>query len=520
MWQREPTASSCLDCRLPFSFFFDLIDSCWKTPQTISNNLTLHRICTLARKLGASFVAIECALLRSEVGEDIDALDAHYGGGGRANAIQLSFFSGNKSPDGIDEVDPNALLATATVINYAPPNSTEYTHSYVFETILVPPHQVDDTGAKRQLLNNYICRDTNFKRTIRNREFEISGFYYCQQNALVHVCAHACLRMALNSIDGASAELSSVEINQQLGLTPPLAGLSLQNIQDVITSRTGSPAIVADCSIIPPADYLSILTSYIESGFIVLFVFTTSNTIEHVVTVFGHTRNSDEWHPQAIPGYSGPASAQFYRSSAWVDHFVIHDDNLGPYYTLSSRAFEVDKTITAHWLIGIHPEHQPEILPHFAENVAAIVLKSSVPNFAAFGQGNWFDHIVNRPSIYVLRPILVSRDTYKAHLLASIGHDQTKAMPGQIDSADHLPDWFWMVEFSLPSLFTGNRSKLGEVLIRSEVKGAQTTLDLVEAIRLPSLLAIKNASGDFEIHQIGLMSHSPYYTSRMHGNEW
>jgi hypothetical protein len=238
------------------------------------------------------------------------------------------------------------------------------------------------------------------------------------------------------------------------------------------------------------------------------------------VTVFGHTRNSDEWHPHAIPGYSGPASAPFYRSRAWVDHLVIHDDNFGPYYTLSSGAFEVDKTIAAHWIIGIHPEHHPEILPSYAENVAAIVLKGSLANFAAFGAGNWFSYLSSRPWAYVLRPILMSRDAYKAHLLASIGHDQTKAMPGELDPADGLPKWFWRVEFSLPALFTGNRSKLGEVLIRSEVNGARTDIDLVECVRLPSLMAIKNSAGAFDVHKISLKSHSPYYTSRMHGNEW
>jgi hypothetical protein len=202
--------------------------------------------------------------------------NAHEAGGRRSRKrYSAFFFSGSKSPDGIEEIDAGALLATATVINYSQPNSTDYSHSYVFETILVPPHQVDDTGTKRQLLNNYICRDTNFTRTVRGRNFEVSGFYYCQQNALVHVCAHACLRMALNSIDGSSAALSSVEINQQLGLARPLAGLSLQNINDVIISKTSLPPVLVDCSIIPPADYLSILTAYIESGFIVLFVFTT-----------------------------------------------------------------------------------------------------------------------------------------------------------------------------------------------------------------------------------------------------
>lgn len=520
MWQREATTGECLDCRLPFSFYFDLIDKCWKTQRASSNNLTLHRICTLARKLGASFVALECALTRQDVCEDVDALDLHHGGGGRANAVQLSFFSGNKSPDGIEEIDAGALIATTTVINYALNGSADYAHSYVFEALLVPPHEIDDTGARRQLLNNYICRDTSFARSVRGRSFEVSGFYYCQQNAVVHVCAHACLRMALNSIDGSSAALSSVEINQHLGLAPPLTGLSLQNINDVIVTRTGSPPVIADCSLITPSDYLSALTAFVESGLIVLFVFTTANSVEHVVTVFGHTRNSDEWHPQAIPGYSGPASAQFYRSSAWVDHFVIHDDNFGPYYTLSSRAFEVDKTIAAHWIIGIHPSHVPEVLPHFAENVAAVALKGSVSNFAQFGPCKWLSYLAGNQWHYVLRPILISRDAYKAHLLASIGHDQTKVLPGEIDAAGQLPDWFWMVEFSLPALFTGNRSKLGEVIIRSEVGGRALNLDLVEALRLPSIFAVRNTAGAFDIYNISLMSHSPYFTSRMHGNEW
>src|SRR5258708_6490472 len=109
MWQREATDGSCLDCRLPFSFYFGLIGDCWKSPQSnFANNLTLHRICTLARKLGASFVAKECAIDRADVHEDIDALDAHYSGGGRASAIQLAFFAGTKSPDGIDDVEASA----------------------------------------------------------------------------------------------------------------------------------------------------------------------------------------------------------------------------------------------------------------------------------------------------------------------------------------------------------------------------------------------------------------------------
>jgi hypothetical protein len=517
MWTEETTVEQCLDCRLPFSFYFDLIAGCWRSPT--SNNLSLHRICTLARKQGANFVVLECALDQAPIREDIEAIDIVHGSGGRASAIQLSFFSGAVSPDIIADVSDQALIAAATIINYAPPNS-DFTHSYIYEAIAAPPHHAAADGTRTQLLNNYICRDTVFMRSVKKREFAVSGFYYCQQNGLTHVCAHACLRMGLNSIDGAQPLISSTDINTQLGLAPPMNALMMGHVVDIITSRTGNPPNVVNCTQLQPTDYLSVLTSFIESGFIVLFVFTTVNTIEHVVTAFGYTRNSDEWHPQAIPAYSGPASAPFYRSSAWVDHIVIHDDNLGNYYALSSRAFEVDKSITAHWIIGIHP-HQIQVSPHGAEAVAAVLLKNAFNDTAAYGEGRWFDYLAAQQYRFVTRPILISRSRYQEHLRASEGHDGTKLTDQEVSLTDSLPDWFWMVEFSLPSLFTGNRSKLGEVIIRSQVGTATKDFDLIEAFRLPSVLAVKDPTGNaFSACSIALQSHSPFYVGRMYTNQW
>jgi hypothetical protein len=501
----------------PRRWFYEIAD-CWLSPSATSNNLSLHRICTLARKHGANFVVLECALDQPAVRDDIEALDNHYGGAGTASAVQISFFSGDVSPIAIGDISSDALVAAATVINYAPPN-TGYKHSWVFEAIVDPPHQTDGNGHRQQLLNNYICRDTIFTRAVRGRDFQVSGFYFCQQNALVHVCAHACLRMALNSIDGSRTLLSNSEINTQLGLAPPINGLSLGHVVDIINTRTGRAPVVADCSKISPSEYLSVLTSFVESGAIVLFVFTTANAIEHVVTAFGYTRNSDEWHPQAIPGYSGPATAPFYRSSSWVDHFVIHDDNFGTYYTLSSRAFEVDKSITAHWVIAIHP-HQPELLPHYAETLASVVLKNAVLATSTHGHGNWFAYLSTQPWTFVTRPVLINRNVYQEHLRASEGHDQSRMTDQQIGLADTFPEWFWMVEFSLPALFTGNRSKLGEVLIRANVGGAKTDMELVSGFRLPGVFAVSSPTGGFDAHRIDLKAHSPFFVNRLHGNQW
>ncbi|QAU42200.1 hypothetical protein [Bradyrhizobium guangdongense] len=520
MWTGETTDETCLDCHLPFSFYFDLIEGAWKSPRSgTSNNLSLHRICTLARKQGASFVVRECALGQAPIAQEIDNLDRHYGGGGRASAIQLSFFRGEKSAENIDDVDADALIAAATIINYAPPNA-DFLHSYIYEAIVAAPHQRSEDGTTKRLLNNYICRDTTFTRAVRGRDFSVSGFYYCQQNNVIHVCAHACLRMALNSIDGSQALLSSADINSQLGLAPPISGLSVGNVEDVIAMRTGTKPVVVNCATLSAPEYLSLLTAYVESGFIVLFVFTTGQTnIEHVVTAFGYTRNSDEWHPQAIPGYSGPSTAPFYRSSAWVDHFVIHDDNLGTYYTLSSRAFEVDPLIKASFIIGVHP-HQPDILPHWAEGLASVVIKRFLYGNPSFDNGRWYQYLVQQTNPFVMRPILMDKKGYQEHLRSSEGHDRSRLSDAEVKLTDALPDWFWMVEFSLPALFTGNRSKLGEVLIITQVGSATTGVQCVAGLRAPGVIAITTSPGSFVSHKVGLRAHSPIYVSRMHDNEW
>jgi hypothetical protein len=72
----------------------------------------------------------------------------------------------------------------------------------------------------------------------------------------------------------------------------------------------------------------------------------------------------------------------------------------------------------------------------------------------------------------------------------------------------------------LPALFTGNRSKLGEVLVRTNVGNATKDIDLVEGFRLPSLFALKDTTGNFAAHKIGLLAHSPFYVTRLHTNQW
>lgn len=540
MWSEITPVESVVDCRPPYSFYFDLIASYWRASQD-SNNLPLHRLCTLARKQGATKLVIESALSRPSVREEIDWLDKARGGGGAAEAIAISFFAiPDEGAFDVADAPEGSFLGQAVVINYRGPGETTFSHSYVFEGVLHTPTIRDGSGAPRPLLNNYLTSESEFECVVKGRQFVVRGVYYCQQNAQTHVCAHASLRMALTS--RLNQTVSASYINETLKITPPCVGLTLPQLLEVIKAQKLDANII-DCSSLQPETYASILAATIESGSKALLVFTTGDedtdaetngeepaadeespspggsAEEHVVLVYGHTRNSDEWHPQAIPAYAGPKSAPYYPSSNWIDHFLIHDDNFGPYYTLSSQALEFDKSVRAHWIIAVR-EKATTVEPHAAETSASTLLNLVLPQLAPLAKGVWFDYVTKRPWKYVLRTILVSREGYKEHLRQLRGHDRTTIDPTQIDRVDSLPERFWMVEFTLPALFTGNKAKLGEVLIASDVIDPKTYLDVVHAVRLPNLLLMNEDGSQLKPGESGLTSHAPLYRTVAHDHEW
>lgn len=513
-WTELSTVAQKLACQPPFSFYFDVVEAYWKAA-TPSNSLPLHRICTLARKQGATLLVVESATDRGSVIAELDALDAARGGGGAAEAIAMSFFQGVEEGAAIADWPANALIGQLILINYRAPRSADFTDTYIFEAILRPPTL---PGATLNLLNNYLCPTSTFSCTMHGRVFELQGIYYCQQNQYTSVCAHACLRMALNGLPPHGGRLSNEDINASVARDDISAGLTLDEVVAVIDG-TGKQAEVIDCSGLDSAQYLAMLASVVESGDRALLVFPTEKLgEEHVVAVFGHTRNSDEWHPQAIPAYAGAQSAQFYTSSMWVDHLLIHDDNFGPYYTLSSRTLEAEPCLKAHYIIAIR-DRKPQIRSDFAQGFASIILSNMLPSMAQLGEGKWFEYITRTQYRYVLRTILVGRENYCAHLMESLGHDQSKLSADDITLTDGLPDQFWMVEYSLPALYTGNRTKLGEVLIATTGDMAKPT-ELVLALRVPSLFLVQDGTTGLKPYDCGLTSHSPVYRKDLHVHEW
>jgi hypothetical protein len=467
----------------------------------------------LARKQRADRVLVECALTRPNVILEINALDNSFGGGGAAEAIAFTFFIGGDLPYDLSSIPSSRFLGQVVVINYQMPGKTQFDIYYVFEAIVPEPIIRGKLGDHSSLLNNFICAPGEFECLVKGQIIKTLAVYFCQQNNKTHVCAHASLRMVINTIKGKSDFITSGEINQTLGIVSPNQGLTLQQIKQVVDSLPGLEAEIIDCQALKPY-YLSILASIVESGDLALLIFTTGRGSQHVVPVYGHTRNSDEWHPEALPGYTGAPAAPFYPSSAWIDHFLIHDDNFGPYFSLSSRALEVDPQISAQKIIAVRAS-TPALSAMVAESSAAIILHGLRSQGLA-GTGNWFDYWNGYRGKFVLRPILIQRGDYLVHLQALKTHDGSVADPNEISQFSLLPEVFWMVEFSLPALYTGNRSKLGEVLISTQQM--TTNVDLL-AVRLPSLILVTN-SGAFNSMPSKVMSHAHVYRHRAHDHEW
>ena len=244
--------------------------------------------------------------------------------------------------------------------------------------------------------------------------------------------------------------------------------------------------------------------------------------MEHVVYVCGHTLNTDEWHPQALPAYSGAPRAQYYPMTAWVDHLIVHDDNFGPYYSLSSRSFVVDPNVQAKFVIGILPR-KVATLPLIGQVLAPAFLALTLPwaKGLTLVSGRWLDYIASGTWLLVLRTTLMQRDRYLSHLTSLKAHDGTSLTKNEINAYKHLPDYFWCTEFTLPNLFTGNRAKLGEVFVDAISRYDQTQpLNSFLGMRGPSFMALPISLGQFQVFPSSICSHAPFYRVSDHDHEW
>jgi hypothetical protein len=559
------------DCS-PKHSFFKFIDEVWKSTES---KHTLHRICTLMRKMGASTIITEEITPKSfdwpRVLEELTSIEVRLQRKVPYNIQKFTFLLPSLVDPNLASSIPikathlssckeNDFLGYAIIINLELIPSIF--KSYVFESVIRENGFADISSASKNIWRScqdyYLHIKRRFSATVcEEKTYNITGTYFCQQNTLTSVCGHACAAMMLNNCKSNSSSkiVTCQRINDLLGIDQVKrmgtvksawgtndkathAGLSFVELEKIFRQFSYTPYRLNFTSGESQRHYRPFLYGFIESGYPALLSFLTGS-YQHVVASFGHTLNSDSWFPTAFTGYAlrEKSSKSHMSSLDWVDTFIVNDDNFGMQYCLPAQSFKADDhpdprpQFTPVTGLGIYPSAMGiRILSYQAEQIAAL-------QFNYFATALFSSKLIPVKTFYlnhflfqqqrgnaVLRTLLVSQQDYLEHLNLKDCYDKyfDQSDKDEIRKIIQNHENLWLVEFTEPELFAGNKSKVIDVLIDPclekdyENNPLGLRSDGLVLMRLPGILLIpgKDDNRFKQVKTLNVDGHFPMYTSK------
>ncbi len=497
-----------VDLRRPFSNFQYLQNrhGDWHATHGLS------RIFSQARRSMANTLVVELLPPKNEIADEVrelTSLASDYVDGG---AWRLSFFRTPFSVSSdISRLPSNDLAGYAIVRKDC---FGENCTSHVFESVF----------SKYDHIHNFVPGLTEYFVDCNGRRFSVHGIMYCQQNAANKACAQVALRSLLSSIFPNQPINYSI-LNSQAQVTEPGKGLTSVQIRRIL-DQFGVPYVDLDYdtdlgrSLVESVPYHRFIYTGMESGRggLVGFEFSKDSDLDqtvpeprprHIIPFFGHTFNQDTWAPRASGAYFHVGQkTRYIPSDEWMSSFIGHDDNFGPNFCIP-RKFIAPQQVK--YVLSLLPAKLIGT-PLSAEARAIDFLYNHLDQIdtnAKWGR-RWKTHIQQQDT--VARTLLMSRERYHAHLTHATdweGHQENTKIASFLCN-EILPEDFWMVELSLPDLYSANYSKIGELLFTLQPEGLRIDLAILRiseqyAIKLPSrsdLVSIPSC----------LKSHVPLYT--------
>lgn len=486
-------------CQAPFSFY-QLIDDLWHPPG--SNSHPLHRLCTLMRKMKAkSFIEEELAL-DGELLEEQNMVTERCRQKVDLTATRLTFFRSLPSSSKWDdpaELPDDHILGYAVIATLKLP--CDQYKTYLLESVVCPPSiwlpVEKDRMAIEPITNYYVHNTREFETNIgtkeKSRTFTLTGSFFTQQNDITHVCAHAALRMAINSSSTLmTKKLTNQKINEILEIDfsspekcvghlegDPLEtkkGLDIQELEKVIR-KLGGRIISADFVQNTAVEYDQFIYPFVESACPVIlgiegWDFHSGSRINHVVSVLGHTLNSDRWEPDARSGYGGFPMEPYTPVTGWIGHYIINDDNFGMYVTLPSDMLRNDLVPSKN--PNLHATRAVAIVPQdvqisglSAEGMAVRIAQSLISSPQIQSLDIWLNRLAQQSRSIVSRTLLKTKASYKQYIDGLVQSGQLILTPEIEQRLDDMPEHIWVSELTLPHLYIGNKHKLGDVIIRA-----------------------------------------------------
>ena len=271
-----------------------------------------------------------------------------------------------------------------------------------------------------------------------------------------------------------STLLLPVKINELAGSKSTAGGLEIGQAIDVIKKR-GYFTKTFDFHIkdtgklfrdlrtkfdFPPS---GIIYPWMESGLPGFIVFLTKKNVLHAVPIIGHTLNTDRWSPEADIRYRRNVRYNFRSVSAWVDNYIIHDDNFGMYLCYPTGKLEEKKRKYGYLVNYILFMSKEEIsYPPDKIEIRLIGIMRNVLNKVEGlikEENPWLyklKHELSTP--LVSRTIACQKSDYIKNLKNPDCFN--KIIPDKLRKqiAAHLPEGFWLTEISLPDLYAANKT--------------------------------------------------------------
>lgn len=532
MWTRNPTRPAWRACRQPYSFYHDFIEKYWAGGPSEASAAPIHRLCTLARKMGATSFIVDDCLTRPDVAEEIAHLESLMTCGGVVTASTITFLAKGKRRDrDAGKITSADVIGQICIITFPCEKARK---SYIYEAIFRLPCK---GLANEQLLNNHVPISSQHEITLRGVTHRFAASYFCQQNGISSICAHSAVRTLVRTLKG--QHVATCELNSFWKYDPDTRPVSTDKVEaalrhygfrPVLYDLTTSARTVSDY---PPDNVWGLLTLLADSGSPCLLTLSEGEPADHVVPILGHTFNSDEWHPLGTTLHR-QGEDTISSSHLWIDHLVIHDDMLGPYFCLSRAglfAGQNKKKLTPQLVIAMLPD-QVEVSPAQAEDFARQVLSRvlTIVQASALGGGKWWDYLMTMHERRVFRTTLIEREEYLASLARKpdeVGGQQDDARRAILDRmAASLPERMWMCEITLPNLLLANRAKLGEFIIdaREFPSERDDLLSCLRAVRLPSMIAWRESQENGQSQLVGtewdVTGHTPIHAPHHHSNWW
>lgn len=522
MWTRRQTDDDRQPCRQPYSFYHDFMGEFWQGGPSEALGACMHRMCTLGRKMEVQSFLVEDGLARTDVAEEIAHLEERCEPvrDGWVSAAVVTFLRAPAERPVSVLAEPD-FIGQMCIISFKGPKGPT---SYIYEAVF----RVPGKSKRDQLLNNHISLKCRLSFIVGTRRVRLLAAYFCQQNGITSICAHSAVRMLVRTRTGTHA--STPSLNALWGFDRATSAVTSVQVQDALRRR-GLNVATFDLSSIPKTlsteasdNVWGLLALLADSGSPSLLMFSSKEGADHVVTLLGHTVNTDEWHPLGeVLHVNGEEHIS--SNSSWIDHLVIHDDMLGPYYCLSRSVLfpsRDERGLEPSLVITVLPD-RAKLSPKLADTIGREVMSALIGQLAKDPrpQGRWWDFLRKSFERRIFRTTLIDSATYADMLLKGQRIDKvSKSNASRLTKA--LPELMWMVELSLPNLFLANRAKLGEVLIdaTAEVSDDDSAWPVC-AFRLPSVIGWDaEGEGRFRIAPWPQEGHTPMYAPTQHGNQW